>query len=252
MLDFQHKSAIIEGPHQSIARHFDVAIHIPYTTRARFVGCALVWQPVQLDKAGFVLSGVAMKKGSFGPRNGFWRGGRSVASNGYVLIRVGTDHHLADVRGYAYEHRLVAEQKIGRRLLSGEQVHHIDGDKQNNRPDNLEVMASPAHHFVEHRTAGKPLRMPDEPNPVIACACGCGAQLARYDGSGRCRKYISGHNPMPSPTVDAICMVLRQGPLPRAVIADRCGINLRAIACALSKMKKRGIVRQVHHGVWSL
>jgi hypothetical protein len=37
-----------------------------------------------------------------GPRNPNWRGGRSLASNGYVLIRVGVGPHLADVRGYAY------------------------------------------------------------------------------------------------------------------------------------------------------
>lgn len=43
-----------------------------------------------------------------------WKGGRSIASNGYVLVRVGKKHHLADVRGYAYEHRIVAEQKLGR------------------------------------------------------------------------------------------------------------------------------------------
>ena len=86
-----------------------------------------------------------------GERNPNWRGGRSVASNGYVLIRVDPDHHLADVRGYAYEHRLNAEAKIGRRLRSGEQVHHIDRNKQNNDPSNLEVVDRPTHG-VRHRT----------------------------------------------------------------------------------------------------
>lgn len=90
-----------------------------------------------------------------GPDNGFWKGGRSVASNGYVLIRVGKGHHLADVRGYAYEHRLVAEEKLGRRLAPKELVHHIDGNKQNNHPSNLEVEPSHAHHRKEHRRAGK-------------------------------------------------------------------------------------------------
>jgi hypothetical protein len=53
-----------------------------------------------------------VRRGNFGPKNGFWKGGKSIASNGYMLIRVGVNHHLSDVRGYAYEHRLVAEQKI--------------------------------------------------------------------------------------------------------------------------------------------
>lgn len=40
-----------------------------------------------------------MGKSHYGSRNPFWKGGRSVASNGYVLIRVGVEHHLADVKG---------------------------------------------------------------------------------------------------------------------------------------------------------
>ena len=65
-----------------------------------------------------------------GPAHNRWKGGRSIASNGYVLVRVGKRHHLADVRGYAYEHRLVAEEKLGRRLTPGEIPHHINGIKQ--------------------------------------------------------------------------------------------------------------------------
>ena len=34
-------------------------------------------------------------------KNSNWRGGRSLASNGYILLRVGIKHPLADVRGYA-------------------------------------------------------------------------------------------------------------------------------------------------------
>lgn len=131
---------------------------------------------------------------NIGEKNGIWKGGRSVASNGYVLIRVGTEHHLADVRGYAYEHRLVAEDKIGRRLLPSEQVHHIDGDKQNNDPANLEVVESIAVHRVRHRSREKGLRLPDEANPTIVCACGCGLVFPKFDKSNRPRRFISGHN----------------------------------------------------------
>lgn len=129
-----------------------------------------------------------------GARNPNWRGGRSIASNGYVLIRVGVDHHLADVRGYAYEHRLVAEQMLGRRLLRRDQVHHRNGIKTDNRPENLEVVPSIAEHAVRHRRSGKRLQMPDEPNPLVSCACGCGGVFRRFDSSGRPRCWVPGHN----------------------------------------------------------
>lgn len=128
-------------------------------------------------------------------RNHQWKGGRTLASSGYVLIKVGVGHHLADVRGYAYEHRLVAELVvIGRRLRPGEIVHHIDGNKANNAPENLEVVADVAHHSREHRQHERGLREPGAPNPSIACACGCGATFDKFDSSGRPRRFITGHN----------------------------------------------------------
>lgn len=128
-------------------------------------------------------------------RNPNWKGGRAVASNGYVLIKVGVGHHLADVRGYAYEHRLVAELVvIGRRLRPGEIVHHIDGNKANNAPENLEVVLGVAEHRLHHRTKESGLRMPGEANQTIACACGCGSTFAKFDTSGRPRRFVTGHN----------------------------------------------------------
>ncbi len=137
---------------------------------------------------------MSAKRGQlFGPDNGNWNGGRSVASNGYVLIRVGKDHHLADVRGYAYEHRLVAEAKIGRRLRKSEIVHHVDHDRKNNAPQNLEV-TNRRHHLAKHRTCERGLRNPGQRNPVVVCACRCGAKFRRFDSSNRPRRFVSGHN----------------------------------------------------------
>lgn len=135
-----------------------------------------------------------MTKYNVGTKNGMWRGGRSVASNGYMLVRVGYDHPLADVRGYAYEHRVVAESVIGRRLRHGELVHHRNGNRLDNRPENLEVVRGHARHHFHHRKPGSKLRHPDEPNPWRPCECGCGTSIRRFDRGGRPRRFISGHN----------------------------------------------------------
>ncbi len=49
-----------------------------------------------------------------------------------------------------HTHRVVAEQMLGRPLLPGEVVHHIDGDKRNNDPSNLMVFASASEHARHH------------------------------------------------------------------------------------------------------
>ena len=53
-----------------------------------------------------------------------------------------------------HEHRIVAEQMLGRPLRPGEVVHHIDGNKRNNAPENLMVFASQAEHALWHKKAG--------------------------------------------------------------------------------------------------
>jgi hypothetical protein len=127
-------------------------------------------------------------------KNGMWKGGRSVASNGYVLVRVGKGHHLADVRGYAYEHRVVAEIKLGRKLKAGEQIHHLNGNKADNRKENIEVESSRFSHAVKHRKVGFGRRLPGQKNPKVFCGCGCGESFSVFDNSGRPRCFVSGHN----------------------------------------------------------
>lgn len=185
-----------------------------------------------------------------GPRNPNWKGGRSIASNGYVLQRVGTGHHLADVRGYAYEHRVVAEQKLGRCLRDDEEVHHIDEDKQNNDPSNLEVVTS-AEHGMKHRTSTSRLRYVDEPNPTIHCQCGCGKRFPRFDTSGRPREYVSGHNPQIAEVRSRVIAALQRGAASRAEIARRAGLEVNALASHLTILKRSGIATNLGGGMWS-
>lgn len=179
-----------------------------------------------------------------------WRGGRLVASNGYVLIRVGTDHPMADVRGYVYEHRLVMAQVLDRTLATSEIVHHKNEIKTDNRPDNLEVVVGNAEHFVRHRTRSD-LRLPGEPNPEVLCACGCGATFSRFDATGRPRDYVSGHNRHKAPVSDEVCLLLaRFGPLTNSEILELMGRPSGHIKTILCRLYREGKIDKIARGVW--
>jgi hypothetical protein len=48
------------------------------------------------------------------------------------------------------EHRAVMEKILDRKLTEKEVVHHKDGNKSNNSPENLELYASNGDHLREH------------------------------------------------------------------------------------------------------
>jgi hypothetical protein len=83
-----------------------------------------------------------------GKLNNCWRGGRQIDKDGYVRVPAPPGHPYAKANGYICEHRLVMEQKLGRYLDPEEVVHHIDGDKGNNDPANLELFADNGEHLA--------------------------------------------------------------------------------------------------------
>jgi len=179
-----------------------------------------------------------------------WKGGKTITSHGYVAVWVGSDHHLAIIGdGYAYEHRLVAEEKLGRRLRKGEIVHHVDGDKTNNDPENLAVLPGTSHHKLAHRKKESRLRKPGEINPTIKCGCGCGSTFTKYDNSGRPRKYLVGHCPyIQAPTMDAISKQLQDGTHTIDSLQEATGKTKTALRIALSKMTARGLAVRIKRG----
>lgn len=75
----------------------------------------------------------------YGSDNPRWSGGRTICEGGYIRI-LKPDHPYANGRGYVLEHRLVVENAIGRYLGPEESVHHINGKKDDNRLENLELI----------------------------------------------------------------------------------------------------------------
>ena len=75
--------------------------------------------------------------------------GRKLDS-GYVLI-YNPDHPYSEGTGHIYEHRLVMEAHIGRYLTKEEVIHHIDGDKENNKIENLMLFKNNSDHLRYHK-----------------------------------------------------------------------------------------------------
>lgn len=68
-------------------------------------------------------------------------GERRTVSDGYTTVYVGRDHPMAQAKGWCFEHRLVMADILGRPLLPHENVHHVNGVRSDNRPENLELWA---------------------------------------------------------------------------------------------------------------
>ena len=85
-------------------------------------------------------------KEMFGPRHPSWKGGKKKNGQGYISVWIAPDHRFAAMRdsnGHVLEHRLVVAESIERPLQKHEYVHHINGDKSDNRLNNLELWARP-------------------------------------------------------------------------------------------------------------
>lgn len=83
-----------------------------------------------------------------GSKNPKWRGGKIIVS-GYVYI-YSPNHPEKTQDGYVCEHRLIIEKKIGRYLKRSEAVHHKNGNRTDNRIDNLVLCKSNGRHFIKH------------------------------------------------------------------------------------------------------
>lgn len=84
-----------------------------------------------------------------------WKGGkRTGRTDGYVQVYK-PEHPGSSIEGYVMEHRLVMESVLGRYLSGVEVVHHINGVRNDNRPENLQLFASGGEHISHHNKLRK-------------------------------------------------------------------------------------------------
>ena len=87
---------------------------------------------IEIEKRPSRLTGVAAPN---------WRGGEHITGKGYAAVRITADHPFAEMRngGYVLKHRYVMAEQLGRPLRPDESVHHMNGDRLDNRLENLQL-----------------------------------------------------------------------------------------------------------------
>lgn len=82
-----------------------------------------------------------------------WNGGRRIDKDGYVVV-FAPDNPMTRKNRYVLEHRINMARHLGRNLKKHEVVHHKNGDRQDNRIENLEVFSNNTDHLA-HELKGR-------------------------------------------------------------------------------------------------
>lgn len=128
-----------------IHKHGDPMEHIPLANRSKMGTCTVHGCTLQARARGLCGThnwrlknwGVLDRDGTTAKYRAD-EGERRVDKTGYVKIKF-PSHFEAHANGWVFEHRMVMADALGRRLLPEENVHHINGVRDDNRLENLEM-----------------------------------------------------------------------------------------------------------------
>lgn len=119
-------------------------------------------------------------KSKIGEGNPNWKGGTHI-TNGYRVIDQRGRAQEGEDNRRIFEHRLIMEKIVGRELTANEVVHHVDENRLNNSPENLQLLTRAEHAILHHGANGQWTRGHD------SCVS-CGETTRKHQGRGLCSR----------------------------------------------------------------